>query len=483
MGTLSLAERAGICALFLFLTTPALAQSATATRLVTASPSPVGQPVTMTAEVDAFAGSAPRGSVSFADGATNLGSALLDPLGAGQATLATGAGHSCALTSNGGVKCWGWNNHGQLGDGTTTDRATPVWVAGLTSGVVAVSVGLIHSCALTNLGAVKCWGFNYGGQLGDGTRETRRMPTPVTGLASGVVAIGSGNDHNCAVTVEGRVMCWGQNPAGQLGDGSYAERRTPVLVDDPGIVYTAVEGGGQHTCGVTSAGAARCWGANGNGQIGDSAMVWSRSRPVPVFGLSQGVAAVTAGGWHSCAVTIAGAVKCWGFNGDGEVGDGNAYDRRIPAQVVGMESGVVAISVGAFHSCGLLSSGAVRCWGLNSNGQLGEGSLTKRYTPVPVSSLGGAAASLATGSGQSCAVLSPTRILRCWGRNDHGQIGDGTTAPRLLPRSVASFWGLLRGRARLARTLAAGVHPLQATYSGDASHAPSTSPVVQHRGQ
>ena len=146
------------------------------------------------------------------------------------AAIAAGDAHSCALTSAGGVKCWGDNLYGQLGDGTNTPSSVPVNVSGLASGVAAIAAGGFHSCALTSAGGVKCWGSNYSGGLGDGTNMDRSVPVDVSGLASGVAAIAVGNGHGCALTTAGVVKCWGLNDEGQLGDGTYMERDVPVAV-------------------------------------------------------------------------------------------------------------------------------------------------------------------------------------------------------------------------------------------------------------
>jgi alpha-tubulin suppressor-like RCC1 family protein len=484
MALLSLAARAAAAALVVLATLPAFAQSPTRTRLFTASPSPIGEPVRMTAEVDTLStGGAPRGAVSFADGATLSGSAPLIVSGAGQATLAAGWYHTCGLTNSGGVMCWGWNRAGQIGTGEQVDRyPTPTQVLGLETGIVAIAAGPHHSCALDNLGAVKCWGYNSDGRLGDGTDTQRFSPTPVSGLTSGVVAIATGAEHSCALTSEGRVMCWGRGDEGQLGDGGSASSNVPKLVVDEGTRYQAVTAGGYHSCGLTTAGAVKCWGANARGQLGDKTTI-TRRTPVQTFGLASGVSAIAAGAQHSCAVTTAGALKCWGFNQLGAIGDGNAYDRRMPAQVVGLEGGVVAVSAGSDHSCALLSSGGVRCWGYNGTGQLGDGTVLKRYSPAPVSGLGGFAVALAAGGTQSCALLSPSRILRCWGSNFYGAIGDGANLDRHLPVSAVNFRGVLRGRARLAAPLAPGAHPLRASFAGDAGLAPSSSAIVTHTVQ
>ena len=167
---------------------------------------------------------------------------------------ATGAYHSCAVTSSGAVQCWGGNQYGQLGDGTTTQRLTPVTVSGLGSGVVAVAAGFYHTCALTTGGAVQCWGANFTGRLGDGTTTHRLTPVQVGGLTGGVVAIAAGVHHTCAVTGAGAVRCWGGNFAGQLGDGTTADRFTPTPVNGFAASAAAVTTGYYHTCARTVSG-------------------------------------------------------------------------------------------------------------------------------------------------------------------------------------------------------------------------------------
>jgi hypothetical protein len=235
------------------------------------------------------------------------------------------------------VLCWGANSSGQLGDGTTTGRLTPVPVSGLTDSVKTVAVGRYHTCALTTSGGVLCWGYNKEGQLGDGTTTDRLTPDAVSGLAGGVAAVSTHAYHACALTTgAGVLLCWGDNERGQLGDGTTIDRLTPVVVSALPLGVGGVSVGGAHTCAVTTAGDLLCWGYNGDGRVGDGTTT-DRSTPTAVSGLDGGVAAVAAGGLHTCALTRGGAVACWGFNGLGAVGDGTTTDRWTPTPVIGFE--------------------------------------------------------------------------------------------------------------------------------------------------
>jgi len=226
--------------------------------------------------------------------------------------IAAGEHHTCALSTAGVVYCWGSNAYGQLGDGTNTDSTTPVVVMGLTAGVSALAMGAYHACALVT-GGVKCWGMNLHGQLGDGTTANRAEPVDVSGLTSGVAGVDAGSYHTCAVTTAGGVKCWGRNDHGQLGDEtSGTNRTTPVDVSGLTTGVATIGLGHEHSCAVTTPGGAlKCWGWNGDGQVGDGTTA-NRLTPVTVSGLASNVAAVGPGGRHTCAVTTAGGVKCWG---------------------------------------------------------------------------------------------------------------------------------------------------------------------------
>ena len=344
--------------------------------------------------------------------------------------VAAGSSHTCAVTSTGALWCWGDNQSGQLGDGTTTSRSTPVAVTGLASGVVAVAGGMYHTCALTGGGAVLCWGGNAGGQLGDGTTTSRSTPGAVSGLSTGVAGISAGSSHTCALTTAGAVWCWGQNAMGQLGDGSVFTRFTPVPASGLESGVVAIAAGYAHTCALTNGGAVWCWGANWYGALGDGTTT-SRSSPVAVSGLGSGVSALTAGYYHTCALSSGGGLSCWGSNFRGQLGDGTTTDRSVPAAVSGLGSGVTAVDGGEHYTCALTAAGTVSCWGANSYGSLGDGTTTDRSLPVPVAGLGGGVAGIAAGYGHTCAVTAAGAVW-CWGYNGSGQVGDATVAQQRL---------------------------------------------------
>jgi alpha-tubulin suppressor-like RCC1 family protein len=401
--------------------------------------------------------------------------------------VAIGAGgyHACAIVDDGSLACWGRNLSGELGDGTTTNALARVKTTGLSAPVVAVAAGSYHTCALTDAGAVFCWGYNGNGQLGNGTTTSAHTPVAVTGLSSDVVAISAGSDHTCALTNTGALKCWGDNGFGEIGDGSNTDRKTPVAIPGFAANVAGVTAGQAVTCAVTTAGAASCWGFNGNGRLGDGTTT-NRNAPVAVSGLSSGVASIATMGDHSCAVLSTGTVRCWGGNEYGQLGDGTTTDRStpvavsgltdvekvtggnahtcalanggvqcwgwnnqgqlgnasmtdtsVPGLVAGLGNGIVDVEGAAMHSCAVTATGAVLCWGLNDMGELGVGAASERHAPTDAA-LSDDAAHVMTGYHHSCAVTTAGAAW-CWGDNSHGQIGDGTVLERPMPTPVAGL--------------------------------------------
>jgi len=360
--------------------------------------------------------------------------------------ISAGEDHTCALTGSGGVLCWGHNSSGQLGNGSTVDLYAPMYVVGLSSGVASVSAGGSHTCALTTAGAVKCWGENSSGQLGDGTVISRLTPVDVSGLSSGVSAISAGGDHTCALTSTGAVYCWGNNFYGQVGNSSNLNRLVPVVVSGPLVVAAVSAGGGHdlgghtgggHNCLVTTSSNVYCWGDNSSGQLGINSTDNQR-KPTKIYSFL--VASISSGGKHTCALTASGAAWCWGYNFYGQVGNNSTSDELTPVSVSGLSSGVTSISAGGRHTCALTSAGGVKCWGRNIDGELGDDSTQNRITPVNVFGLTNGVASISAGGYHTCARITGGTV-KCWGYNLYGQLGNGTTTSSPIPINVVWLTG------------------------------------------
>ncbi len=405
------------------------------------------------------------------------------------AQLAIGRDHACARLDNGGVWCWGQNDQGQIGDPRLIDSSTPVQVAGL-SKVVEVAVGQDHSCARLESGAVRCWGSGSDGQLGDGSADdTAAEPVAVDGLddavalalgddfscaldSSGVVwcwgenedgqlgddtvvdhgkpapvawpdgagralQIGLGQKHGCALTDEGRVLCWGTNVLGQLGDGTQVDHHVPTETSDFGVAVT-IAVGGFHACAVDELGGTWCWGATTRGQVGqaednleddcasDEGPLSCLPVPVP---LPERAQLVSAGREHTCAAVEGGSVLCWGSNEEGQLGDGGFADTHEPTPLsVPVPSPVVALESGETQSCSVSADREISCWGGNHAGQLGQ--TAQLTSPRPGrASRAGSGDLIEAGDAHTCVVRGGDEIW-CWGRNTDGQLGDGTEQSR-----------------------------------------------------
>ncbi len=362
--------------------------------------------------------------------------ALAAPPLTGIVKVATSPNHfSCALNTAGGVHCWGSNSQGQLGNGSQSEAGGKVDVPGLSSGVADIAVGGLHACAVLKTGSVKCWGLNASSQLGDGSTAANRTshflatPTPVKDLED-AIAIALGDNHSCALTKTGKVKCWGNNDRGQLGLGDV--KGVPLTADTPTEISSlstavkAVSAGAAHTCALTQEGGIKCWGRNL--QVGDNREATSpdATYPVDVRGLTSDMVAVSAGGIMSCGLTKAGAVKCWGDNRIDILGDGQSKISNMPVQVLGLDSGIQAISVGHMHACSLDRNGAVKCWGLGFFGSLGDNyESILRPAPFKVAGLQSGVTSLSLGTYHSCSVDAEHR-LKCWGDNRNNWLGTDT---------------------------------------------------------
>jgi alpha-tubulin suppressor-like RCC1 family protein len=352
--------------------------------------------------------------------------------------------HTCAVNGDGTLRCWGSNQYGQLGDGTTTDRSSPVRVTNL-SNVISVAAGATHTCALRANGIVSCWGNNANGELGDGTTTSRSTTADVPGL-TGVVAIAAGQIHTCAVRYNGTVYCWGSSYDGQIGNGSTSLTvATPTLVVEGLSDVIGIAAGLVHTCALKSDGTVFCWGDNTSGQLGQGSRGGFSAAPTfAVSGLSNAVS-IAGGHVHTCAVRADGAALCWGDNASGQLGRGNTTTppSSAAAPVLNL-TGAIAITGGSDHACALRSDGNVLCWGGNESGQIGDGTNAQRLVPTQVVGLN-TATEITAGSNFTCA-LEPNDTPRCWGDNSVGQLGDGTRVAETIPSVVSGGSGSINAR-------------------------------------
>ena len=359
------------------------------------------------------------------------------------ATVRSGVGYSCGLVAGGAAFCWGRNYQYQLGDGSTTDVHGPSAVSG-TLLFTTLSIQYAGACGLVSGGQAWCWGSPgeptvSGGALGGGLANAP-VPEALTGGLS-FTTISEGDATACGLDAGGVAYCWGWNRYGQLGNGMSVDSPTPVAVSG-GLTFTAISvGATDHTCALTAAGAAYCWGANGGGELGASSMDTCTSpsgasspcslRPIPVSG---GLVLVTiSAGWaNSCGITSSGAGYCWGINTYGQLGNGTTINSSSPVPVSG---GLSLAAISASQSpCALTTGGAVYCWGFNKWGQLGNGTTSNSSIPVPVS--GGLTFATISAGGQNACGLTTSGVTYCWGFNNSGQVGDGTQTDRWVPVKV-----------------------------------------------
>lgn len=360
---------------------------------------------------------------------------------AGAGRLSAGAFNTYAVDAEGTVWVWGANLYGQICDGTTNHRYTPTQIPGLTA-IAEVSAGGSHGLARRQNGSLASWGLNGqdstgrgSGQLGDGTRTNRSAPVDVLG-ANASTQVVAGQHHSLARQSDGSVLTWGENSLGQLGDGTTTTREKPVAV--PGATaVTALAGGCSHSLALRSDGTVLAWGFNSTGQLGDGSST-NRLTPVVVAGLNN-VTAIAAGCGHSVALKSDGTVWAWGFNFEGQLGTTTAAIAQRTPVLVGGLTGITAIASGNHHTLALGSDGRVWSWGKNDKGQLGDGSLANRFNVVAIGTLSDVT-DISAGQNFSV-VLARTGQVFAWGQNDFGQLGNGTAQSSAIPTATRDASG------------------------------------------
>ncbi len=347
------------------------------------------------------------------------------------AQIVTAANSTCGILTDGKLNCWGNNFAGQLGDGTTDMRLSPTLIDGGSEYLTVAhgnSNGPAHTCAIATTGALKCWGGNAYGQVGDGTTTERHTPVVIdsgTQYLSVSVAGDGSNGHTCGVTSTNVLKCWGSNAHGQLGDGTTTSSLTPITVE-PSIA--SVSTGNRHTCAITMAGVLKCWGENSSyGQLGTGN---NTNYIVPTV-IDSGVSysQVSTAYTRTCGVTTSNVLKCWGHR----IGNGTTSFVNTPTIIDG-GTAYGAVGSGPNGSCAITTAGVLKCWGINSNGSVGDGTMTDRLSPVVVDS-GTAYLTISTGNSVSCGMTA-AGDAKCWGSNGTGAIGNGTQTDSLVPTLV-----------------------------------------------
>jgi alpha-tubulin suppressor-like RCC1 family protein len=386
-------------------------------------------------------------------------------------SLGSGTNHNCGLTNKGNIFCWGAGTSGQIGNSLATNQSIPVPITltNLPSGAGFISLpkslGGTHSCGVTNLGTVYCWGANTYGQLGDNSTTGHLLPTQVSSPGGEkFLSLNLGGSHSCGLTDQKRTYCWGDHTGGKLGDNTATQRLTPTMTQNPGPneKFLSVQTGQTHTCGLTSLGQAYCWGMNNYGQLGDNTGS-NYSFPTRVIHTplqaSRRLTSLTQGGNHSCGLSDRGTAYCWGMNINGQLGDNSTAERYLPTPVdttnLGTGEAFIQLVLGVAHTCGLTALGRVFCWGADSNGQLGDNATNgDALRPILVSASGLYFSQIIAGENHTCALTGSGQPY-CWGANGSGQLGDNTTAGRDMATAVVmtelttgeSFYTLAAGGA------------------------------------
>jgi len=389
--------------------------------------------------------------------------------------VAAGSQFTCGRRGIGAAACWGTGVQGQLGNSANASSPNPAAVTALTS-ALAVTTGGKHACALDAAGVAKCWGDNSRGQLGTGPTFSSNQPVPLA-TSDRFIAISAGDFHTCGIDVHTLLYCWGAGDRGQLGDAKTSDSLQPVFGGLNGAV--AVSAGNSFACALTQSGTVYCWGDNSAGQLGNGGTT-SASSPVEVPGLFN-VIAIAVGANHACAITAFGSVSCWGDNSRGQIGDNSTQPALFPTTVQGITD-AISISAGAFFTCAAQAGGTAACWGANDSGQLGAKDSAGHPIPTPVAAsvfslpTGGTTfvaltgvAAIATGTSHTCA-LQATGVIRCWGSNAQGEIGDGSTIDRARPTTVNSFAANVDPAATLRNSRVAEVTALINCEPGENAH-------------
>lgn len=351
--------------------------------------------------------------------------------------IAAGFKHSCGIDPDGNLRCWGSNANGRLGIGSNdAPKLLPTAVDSPTH-YSSIAAGHDHSCGLTPEGAVKCWGINTHGQLGDGSTSPQNIPVSITDSTTPYETIAAGGEHTCGITRLGVLKCWGYNGYSQLGNNSNLDSNIPKVID-AGTFYSTVAAGAFHTCAISQQGVLKCWGQKksfteyvNNGD--------QQNTPLPIAGGVR-YQSVTAGFEHTCGITLAGVLKCWGNDDYGQLGNGETSSYSAFPQEIDFPTTYLTVSARRDHTCGITSSNVLKCWGYNATFiRLNGGYRDDKHDPVEIYSDVNQTRTqfqaISTGTTHNCGITTDGKP-KCWGGNESGQVGDDTQEDRIYPTLV-----------------------------------------------
>ncbi|MFY9264237.1 MAG: hypothetical protein WAO61_02230 [Solirubrobacterales bacterium] len=377
--------------------------------------------------------------------------------------MSGGAASTCAIFATGAdangdkVYCWGSNVRKQLGIGENdlSYALNPIPVNALNGVPKVVSTGQDSACAIVHFGSIRCWGSNEKGALGTANKgrnvSSKQVAAALAGDWAAPASVATGQRHMCFADLDKTVKCQGKNTSGQLGNATNADSSTPVVVAGLGDPAAQVVSGTNHSCALLSNGNVRCWGANNHRQLGTTVVPTpSSSVSISVPDLVNDVTQIASGFDHSCAIRTNDSVVCWGANSYGQLGDGTITPTKGTETTESLGGRAQEVATGQEHTCALLTNGTVRCWGANTFGQLGNGTVTGSTRPVSVVGLPAAVNAITAGAYHTCALLADT-TLRCWGRNDKGQLGNGTRDNASQPSVLARFAGPSYTKVKIER--------------------------------
>jgi alpha-tubulin suppressor-like RCC1 family protein len=375
-------------------------------------------------------------------------SSVVEPLPSPFASVTAGLLHTCGLLGDGSAFCWGNNQFSQLGDGSQSGRTAPVAVAASLK-FVMVSPGGGHTCGVSTTGAAYCWGYNVTGELGDGTHTDHAGPAPVNG-ASAWMTVSSGGEYSCGIAADSTAYCWGWNGYGQVGDSTNIDRSSPTPVSG-GHKFVAISAGSFHSCALAADGAAYCWGANDFGELGTGNQTPSVIPAAVQGGLL--FRSIAVGYYSTCALTVDGAGYCWGENQFGQLGlsdDSIGHNESRPMAVAGGITWSV-LDAGAYFGCGVQEgTGTAYCWGLNSSGQLGadvsgvcsdQSGASFQCVGSPFAVSGGLTFASISAATQHTCGLTQDQVAYCWGLDSDGQLGDGQQGTTVFQNAPVKVLG------------------------------------------